>query len=346
MTNSIFKIHNQWQPTEKKKIFFSLIIFASSLVVGFIYFTINSQYSAKYKTEHRNEYEHLEKDPDNADISINPQPPENISLVFGGDVMLDRYIRQVATERGYDFIFQELNKFFLDKDLVVVNLEGPITSFDSLSLDSEIGSKNNYIFTFDEKVSSNLSDNNIKLVNIGNNHILNFGVDGLNQTKKNLSNSDIGFFGNTGIDNTIYTTEIKGKKLAFINYNQFLKNDLEKTLDHIRQLKADNDFVFVYTHWGNEYNQNIADFQQELSHKFIDYGADAVIGSHPHVVQKIETYKGKKIYYSLGNLIFDQYFQEAVQEGLLVELIIKGSEISYQDYRVILELNGQTKLKN
>jgi poly-gamma-glutamate synthesis protein (capsule biosynthesis protein) len=80
-------------------------------------------------------------------------------------------------------------------------------------------------------------------------------------------------------------------------------------------------------HWGIEYKIVNSPAQQQLAHLIIDNGADLIIGHHPHVVQNIEEYKGKLIFYSLGNFIFDQYFKEEVQQGLAV-----GWEIYPQKY--------------
>ena len=71
-------------------------------------------------------------------------------------------------------------------------------------------------------------------------------------------------------------------------------------------------------HWGQEYHLENSSSQQELAHKIIEAGADLIIGHHPHVVQSIEEYKGKLIFYSLGNFVFDQYFSEETRQGLAV----------------------------
>ena len=75
-------------------------------------------------------------------------------------------------------------------------------------------------------------------------------------------------------------------------------------------------------HWGQEYQIKSSVFQQKLARKIIDSGADLIIGHHPHVVQEIEIYNNKLIFYSLGNFVFDQYFSEQTQQGLAVALEI------------------------
>ncbi|OGC47630.1 AmmeMemoRadiSam system protein B [candidate division WWE3 bacterium RIFCSPHIGHO2_01_FULL_42_13] len=272
---------------------------------------------------------------------------DNIRILFGGDLMFDRYIRQVAQNKGNDFILKNTIKYLLDKDLVVVNLEGPVTTFESISVGSKIGAPDNFVFTFPPAVADVLATHNIKLVNIGNNHILNFGWEGLNQTKKFLLDKNISFFGNTGTPNDqtrFKTVEIKGKKIAFVNYNQFTAGSVEAVLEDLNQVKDGTDFIIIYTHWGDEYSNEIRQPFRDLAHKLIDSGADLIIGSHPHVVQEKEIYNGKTIYYSLGNLVFDQYFSEETKKGLMVELNIDLSDGStgLLEHYINLDEGGQT----
>ena len=86
----------------------------------------------------------------------------------------------------------------------------------------------------------------------------------------------------------------------------------------------------VNAHWGEEYSAQFNRLQQELAHGFIDAGADAVIGHHPHVAQGMEVYKNKPIFYSLGNFVFDQYFSAETQTGLAVEFIFNGQGLDYK----------------
>lgn len=276
-----------------------------------------------------------------------PKSTESIKILFGGDVMLDRYIRRMANNNSYDFILEELDDYLNEMDLVVVNLEGPITPHESVSIGTEIGSKNNYVFTFDEQITDTLVRKNIKLVNIGNNHILNFGGGGLISTKKALSDADIGYFGDTGTDTGLsYSVEIKGKIIGFVNYNQFIGDygqNILKTISEIEKMGPVCDVVVVFAHWGNEYSE-ASQFQTQTAHKFVDAGADLVVGSHPHVVQKSEVYNDKFIYYSLGNFVMDQYFSEETTEGLLVEMTldVEREDISYEEHKVQMLKNGQT----
>ena len=269
-----------------------------------------------------------------------------ISILFVGDMMFDRYIRQVSEKHGYPFLFQKIESMLKGNDLVLGNLEGPITDKLSISIDSKMGEKDNYIFTFDSKSAQALANENIKLVNIGNNHITNFGSTGIESTRNYLIRSGVDFFGDPEKSNKrMAFKNIKGLKIAFVNYNQFVSNGEQKTLDDISKAKAlGADEIIIYTHWGTEFVDTPDQKIRNLAHEFIDYGADLIIGSHPHVIQSKEEYKGKVIYYSLGNFIFDQYFDSRTQEGLAVKVQIdlKYNKMSFAEYKIEMKNNGQS----
>jgi poly-gamma-glutamate capsule biosynthesis protein CapA/YwtB (metallophosphatase superfamily) len=230
-----------------------------------------------------------------------PTPtPAPISIVFTGDAMFDRHIRTNARKNGYEAILNNLTNIFNQSDLVVTNLEGPITTNNSRSENSVPGSTDNYFFTFDPQVVPVLKKNNINLVNLGNNHILNFGEDGLRQTLDFLDDAELKYFGNTGTDLTEdyvfwQSNDSTAKKLtlAFINHNQFVNDGETKALATIKKIFAEKnekniDLIIVYSHWGNEYQTTANEVIQNIAHSFIDAGADLIIGSHPHVVQQSE----------------------------------------------------------
>jgi poly-gamma-glutamate synthesis protein (capsule biosynthesis protein) len=100
----------------------------------------------------------------------------------------------------------------------------------------------------------------------------------------------------------------------------------------------------VYAHWGDEYEKKPNSGQREFAHRLVDAGADLVIGSHPHVVQTKELYNDKWIYYSLGNFVFDQYFNDSVRCGAVVTVSL-NPDLSYttEEYFVELVRDGTTK---
>jgi poly-gamma-glutamate synthesis protein (capsule biosynthesis protein) len=273
---------------------------------------------------------------------------KSIKILFLGDLMFDRYIRQTMDRRGEDFVFEKVKKIFEGNDLIVGNLEGPITENKSLSVDSKIGERNNYFFTFDPKVANLLARENIKLVSLGNNHISNFGQEGIESTKKYLKEARVEYFGDSKSENErISTQKIGNFNIVFVNYNQFSAGEKQKVLEDIARAKNSKaDLIILYTHWGTEFKTLPDDNIKNLAHNFIDAGADLVIGSHPHVVQTKEEYKGKTIYYSLGNFIFDQYFEPNTKRGLAVQIEINAKkEILFKEFSVKMEGSGQTLLE-
>jgi poly-gamma-glutamate synthesis protein (capsule biosynthesis protein) len=159
-------------------------------------------------------------------------------------------------------------------------------------------------------------DANIKIVTIDNNHITNFGLEGLQQTIEKIHKNNLDYFGDPN-NREILFKNINSVDLAFVSYNQFIRPDEEKALQLIHTAEMMADHTIVFAHWGDEYEKIANSNQTELARKFVDAGADLVIGAHSHVIGNSEVYKNKYIYYSLGNFIFDQYFSKVVSCGLV-----------------------------
>jgi poly-gamma-glutamate synthesis protein (capsule biosynthesis protein) len=277
---------------------------------------------------------------------------KDIQILFTGDLMFDRGIRYYAKKNGgNEFIFEKIYYLLINNDLVVSNLEGPITAAKSISSGTVPGSANNYIFTFNPSTAKTLYRENIKLVSLANNHILNFGQHGLNSTKKYLDTAGIEYFGAPNGQKSVIK-EISGVKIGFVSYNEFYGGNEEEqkaVLEEIKDIKQKSDLVIVFSHWGPEYRLTPADAVKDLAHKFIDGGADLIIGSHPHVAEPMEEYKGKRIYYSLGNFVFDQYFDENVRNGMgvVVRVNLETKQLNFEEIKFYLESGGQTiKLSN
>jgi poly-gamma-glutamate synthesis protein (capsule biosynthesis protein) len=231
---------------------------------------------------------------------------------------------------------------------VCANLEGPITEHASRSEGSVFGSAENYQFTFDPAIRDILIAYNFCVVNIGNNHIDNFDREGIDSTKKFLEEKNIIYFGDTGIENekryAIIT--VHDVKIGIVNMNQFVVHARDHVFEDIASVREQSDFVVVYTHWGVEYASQSRDTERVLAHEMIDAGADVIIGTHPHVVQDHEEYGGKRIYYSLGNFVFDQYFRPDTQKGLAVSVTFDKDHdmITFQEHDVCMKKTGVTVL--
>lgn len=273
---------------------------------------------------------------------------QKLSVLFVGDIMLDRNVF-VAEQRAKDWAHPFLLAApVLDAvDLRVANLEGPITTtpFSMKRAHEEIR------FTFNPKFIPELAKH-FDVVSLANNHTLNFGVEGLASTKKYLQENNVAWFGDPqNRENSIATTTVRGGfKIALMGYlGLYDKNEIgfKKVLATIQQLRPGADYVVVVPHWGVEYISTPTDLQVRQAHAFVDAGADAVIGGHPHVVESNEIYKGKKIYYSLGNFIFDQYFSSETMHGLgvRVDLTRAGENNLVQEKftELPVEINAQSQ---
>ena len=135
----------------------------------------------------------------------------------------------------------------------------------------------------------------------------------------------------------------KEGNIIFLAFNKTypLNCSDEEIAKTIEQVKSSNPqaFLIVSIHWGEEYQLKNSISQQRLAHKMIDAGADLIIGHHPHVVQNIEIYKERLIFYSLGNFIFDQYFSKQTQQGLAVGVEVHPKEFVFRLFPIQSKLS-------
>ena len=232
----------------------------------------------------------------------NQDSSQSIKLLFVGDMMFDRHIRKMALRHGEDFLFSCIDPLLMKHDVVIGNLEGPITTNPSTSMGTKVGSPENYYFTFPTSTASLLFKHNIKLVSIGNNHIDNQKAEGILQTKKFLRDSNVAFFGGLASDSPVYRTTDNKIPISFINYNQFGGEKEDVVARTIFEEKSQGRIVIVYAHWGEEYQDVVAPVRRTAKH-FAERGADIIIGSHPHIVQSHEVIGTTIVYYSLLKML-------------------------------------------
>ena len=249
------------------------------------------------------------------------------TLLFGGDVMLGRSVNtRILKYEDFSWPFRKISSLLSEADLTLVNLESP---FRSGCKQTDEG----MIFCADPRSAEGLLSAGIDIVNLANNHINNQGQEGIDETGKVLSQAGIASVG----QNKPYFVTIKNTKLAFLGFTDIASGSLEISTaspDNIKSqisaAKKVSDLVIATFHWGNEYSPRSL-HQQELARLAIDSGADVVIGHHLHWVQEVEEYLGKPIYYSLGNLVFDQMWSEETRKGLVVKLTFSGKNLIKQE---------------
>lgn len=254
-----------------------------------------------------------------------------LNLLFFGDLMLDRHIGEKLSGRHLDYLLGDLAsstpEFFVGYDLIGANLEGAVTSGGA-----HYSPVMAYDFAFTPERVGELKKYGFNFFNIANNHITDQGERGLTETREELMKLEVDYSGaaDAVVDaNSVKIIERSGQRIVLIGLSMVYRDfDLLAATALIQEAKKNTDLVIVNIHWGTEYQHQFNKQQQKIGHTLIDAGADIVIGHHPHVVQGMELYKGKPIFYSLGNFIFDQYFSADTQQGLAVGLKLTDDKIS------------------
>lgn len=242
-----------------------------------------------------------------------PTPtPVVIDIVISavGDVTLginqkqsyDRSFHEYYDTYGADYFLQNVKEYFEADDFTIVNLEGTLTNSDNIRPAKEWNHKGRPEYT---EILTNAS---VEAVSLGNNHIMDYQWDGVEDTIKYVSESGMEYAlsGPWGNHYGMYETE-KGIKIGYVSVNEYYDGDsvykyLEEGLQELRDNGAA--LVFACTHWGDDKTHIINTDQYKMGHWCIDAGYDLILGCHPHVLQGIECYNGKYIVYSMGNFCY------------------------------------------
>ena len=243
-------------------------------------------------------------------------PRESIRILFVGDIMLDGGPGHLVAN-GKD-PFKACAHFFEGVDLSIGNLECVLGDGGEQQLKP-------YVF-HGAQDSPRFLKKYFQAVSLANNHSMDYGPAGMEEMLSVLEREKIPYFGggrNLNQANSPFVIEIKGHKIAILGFNEFRARDYAATKnmagnaplsDHAVVKAVTNareklgcNVVIPYLHWGQEMTPTPRPDQEISSRKWIDSGATAVIGSHPHVTQTIESYRGSPIIYSLGNFVFDYF---------------------------------------
>lgn len=239
-------------------------------------------------------------DSSNATVSS----PVSLTLSVVGDCTLgtdetfdyDTSLNAYYENYGADYFLQNVKDIFSTDDLTIANFEGTLT-------DSDKREDKTFAFKAPASYASILTGGSVEAVNTANNHSHDYGDQSFDDTLAALDDAGIVHF---GYDETA-VMDVKGIKVGLVGiYELYDHLEREQQLkDNIAKVKADGaQLIVVIFHWGNETETVPDSSQTTLGRIAIDEGADLVCGHHPHVLQGIETYKGKNIVYSLGNFCF------------------------------------------
>ena len=216
---------------------------------------------------------------------------------FATDVNASRELGFVsyAERYGTDWFFNNVRDIFEEDDLTIVNFEGTLSDRGERAIKQ-------FAFRGNPEYVNALSDSSVEAANLANNHSMDYGEVSLIDTKKYLDEKGILYCRG---EEDVAITEINGIKVGLvgINYlNDVMRTELEAAIKKAKDLGAE--LVILSIHWGVEKATAPNADQIDAAHTAIDCGADLVIGTHPHVLQGFEKYKGRYICYSLGNFSF------------------------------------------
>lgn len=264
---------------------------------------------------------------------------DTITISAAGDVTLGRD-ENYGWERSFDhelklqngdfgYFFRNVKDIFEADDLTIVNLETTLTNATKKA-------DKKFRFKADPSYVEILKQGNIEAVSIANNHTLDFLEKGYNDTLKTLEDASVGYFGYEHK----YITQIRDIKIGVLGY--YCMEITDKQLNQIKQAIEElrnegTDLVIIMFHWGIERDYWPNSVQKELAYFSIDNGADLVLGSHPHVLQGIEEYKGKQIVYSLGNFCFGGNKNPKDKDTMIYvhKFNFKNNELISEEYQVI-----------
>lgn len=250
-----------------------------------------------------------------------------LSVVAVGDIMLGNHTEEFIRKFGPEYPFAGTDSILRSGDITLGNLEAAF---------AENGTPFDKRFTFKvpPEFAASLPEAGFNVLNLANNHILDYGEEALHRTIEVLDSLSLSYCGagndkKSACEPTIL--EKNGFKIAVFGYSmtfpsEFWATDssggtcfpyesmLKRTIPHY---DSTCDIVIANFHWGRELKNQPRDYQQKMARRVIDLGADLVIGHHPHVLQGMEIYKNRLIAYSLGNFCFSSYSRRATESVIL-----------------------------
>jgi poly-gamma-glutamate synthesis protein (capsule biosynthesis protein) len=254
-----------------------------------------------------------------------------ISIAAVGDVMLGAAALRTIEERGCDYPFDSTRTLLRGADIAIANLEAPFT---------RRGSPFDKRFTFrvPPQWAAGVRNAGFDVLNLANNHILDYGQDGLFDTIATLDSLGLFHCGAGANDSAAAApalVRVRGKTIAFLGFSTTYPEEFWATRNRagtcfpfqlrmekaIKASRAQADHVVVSFHWGAELATTPKDYQRLLAHRAVECGADVVLGHHAHVLQGIEVYRGRLIAYGLGNFAFGSR-SESSRESMILKVYL------------------------
>ncbi len=271
-----------------------------------------------------------------ADVRARHEP--DLSLIAVGDIMLDGRARAVVAERGADYPFAAVLPLLRRAPIVLGNLEGPFARVARPE-------RRNHSYRVHPRLAHALQRAGITIVTLANNHLLDCGRAGVVETLEALDQAGVAAVG-AGVDERAAHSPVirvaGGVRVGVLGYYWNRRCAARGSLPgsamdppqalaaDIGALRPQVDRVIVTFHWGVPYERQPSSTEQAKARLAVDYGADVVIGHHPHIVQPAELYRGRPIFYSVGNFAFGTGNSRA--EGLAVGVRFEAQQTIVEVY--------------
>ena len=253
---------------------------------------------------------------------------EELSIVAVGDMALGDSVNKTMINKGYGHPFKKVQVVLSSADIAIGNLECPI------SLRGK-PRKKRWRYRANPRVVKGLKYAGFDVLTLANNHAMDYGTLALSDTLDILKDNGLLAIG-AGLTSAETRKpaiiESKNTKVAFLGYNcryhskEVCSGNIKIIREEIKKIRDNVDIVVVNFHWGLEYQQVPTREQINLAHRTIDAGADIIFGHHPHILQGVEFYKDKPIYYSLGNFVFAQTMLLS-RKTMIAKVIIKDKKV-------------------
>lgn len=280
---------------------------------------------------------------DSLTLPRRPMPPLHFSplvrITGVGDLMMGSWVVSVLERKGAGYPFDSTRTVIERADIAIANLEAPFTR------ESEAFPDKKYTFKVPPRYAEGVSGSGFDVVNLANNHMLDYGCRGLKTTLETLSAHSIAAVGagphRSAACAPVYL-ERQGMTIAFFGFSFTFPREFwarparcgtchpgESLMqDLIGEAREKADLVVVSFHWGQEKRTTPKPYQIYFAQRAIDSGADLVLGHHPHVLQGLQWYRGKLIAYSLGNYAFGSY-SETARTSMILEVNLAPEHTLY-----------------
>lgn len=266
-----------------------------------------------------------------------------LTMSFTGDFTIGENVqydgksifdRELDKQKGdIHFPFRNVRELLLADDLTMINFEGTLTTADR----NPEKRGNSYLFRANPEWVEMLPAGGVDTVSLENNHVLDMGQEGLDETKRTLLSAGISY----ASENEPAVFYVKGVKIGSLAYQTFGgRHDelIARVPGDIQALRDEGcEMVIVSYHWGDELDYAPNNNQVRLGRATVDAGADLVIGHHSHRINPIECYKGKYIVYSLGNFVFSGNSKPRDMDTFIFQqkLIVSDDGVTDGGFRVI-----------